>query len=116
MVLGRASVTSPSTSIFSSLLAILSSRNAWFRHKKARPGAAEASWYQDLCATREHARALFRDRDGVLEVGRQRAVGGRDRPPVVVLVDGRAARRDHRLDRERHALTQLGPRVRGHEV
>ena len=39
-------------------------------------------------------------------MGRERAVLGRDRPLVVVDVDVRAARRDHRLDRDRHPLRE----------
>ena len=59
---------------------------------------------------------VSRDRDGVLEMGCERAVRGRDRPLVVVDVHLRAADRDHRLDRDRHALLELRARVGGDEV
>src|SRR4051794_16113463 len=65
----------------------------------------EASWYQDPCVG-EDLRAGRGDRHGVLEMRCERAVGGRDRPVVVVDVDVRAAGRDHRLDRDRHALLE----------
>src|ERR1700749_62564 len=96
MVLGRASVTSPSTSILSSLLAILqTSRESAHcascllrkRSKMMRTGSADRSWYQDPCGFRQDPGALRGDRDGVLEVGRERPVDGRDRPVVVVHVD-----------------------------
>ena len=62
---------------------------------------------------REHARAVRGDRDRVLEMGRERAVDGRDRPLVVVDVDLGLAGGDHRLDRERHALDAARGRGRG---
>src|SRR5579885_1881466 len=75
----------------------------------------EASWYQDL-APREDPRAVGGDGHRVLEVGGERPVGGGDRPLVLVDVDVRLARGDHRLDRDRHPLLELRPRVRGDEV
>src|SRR3954469_13360111 len=75
----------------------------------------EASWYQDPCVG-EDLRPRCRDGHGVLEMGRQGAVGGRDRPVVVVDVDVRAAGRDHRLDRDRHPVLELRPGVGGDEV
>src|SRR5579884_3489620 len=98
IVLGRASVTSPSTSIFSSLLAILAFSITF--QTKIRPGAAESSWYQDRRPFREDPGPLGRDRHRVLEVRGERAVDGRDRPFVLVHVHLGRARRDHRLDRE----------------
>src|SRR6059058_4913311 len=77
---------------------------------KGRAGAKASprgwSWYQNPCFRRQDARPLGRDRDRVLEMGRQRRVGGRDRPVVVVDVDVRPPGGDHRLDRERHAVLQ----------
>ena len=48
------------------------------------------------------------DRHGVLEMRRARAVGRRDRPAVVREPDVGAADGDHRLDRDRHPLGELG--------
>src|SRR6185437_12303437 len=81
--------------------------------RRARTTASRrgSSWYQDPGARSEDPRALRGDRHGVLEVGRQRAVLGRDRPLVVVDVDLGLADRDHRLDCDRHALLQLRPTV-----
>ena len=65
---------------------------------------------------RQDSRPVRGDRDGVLEMGRKRAVDGRDRPVVVVDVDVGAAGGDHRLDRERHALAQHRAAARRDEV
>src|SRR3954468_24280 len=82
-------------------------RRSWANRSRATKGRARAkasrrgpSWYQNPCFRREDAGSLDGHGDRVLEMGRQRGVGGRDRPVVVVDVDLRAARRDHRLDRE----------------
>ena len=45
---------------------------------------------------------MLGDRNGVLEMCRQRVVGGGDRPLVVVQVDVGTPGGDHRLDRDRH--------------
>src|ERR1043166_1045426 len=67
--------------------------------ERARASASQRgpSWYQDP-ASGEDPRPGRRDGHGVLEMGRQRVVGGRDRPLVVVEVHLRATGRDHRLD------------------
>src|SRR5579885_71218 len=136
IVLGRASVTSPSTSIFSSLLAILPSFTGTGRGRrtpaagrgarlprplpepraKSRLSPQRSSSYQDPRRSREHPRPLRGDRDRVLEVSRERAVDGGDRPAVVMDVHVRAAGGDHRLDRERHPRHEAGPGVPHDEV
>src|SRR4051794_15777852 len=83
---------------------------SWACKSWANKGRAEAeasprgsSWYQNPRFRRQDARPVRRDGHGVLEMGGQRGIGGRDRPLVVVDVDVRGAGGDHRLDRDRHA-------------
>src|ERR687887_1674828 len=54
----------------------------------------------------EHLRALRRDGDGVLEMGRARAVPGHDRPAVLQHLGVGAALVEHRLDSQRQADVQ----------
>src|SRR5687768_6652063 len=58
---------------------------------------------------RADARAVRRDRDRVLEVSGEGAVAGVDRPVVVAHADRVAARGDHGLEGEHHALLEDGP-------
>src|SRR5579862_5989145 len=53
-----------------------------------------------------------RDRDGELEMGRQRPVLGVDRPVVIGDPDAVAARGDHRLDGQDHPLLEQDARAR----
>src|SRR3954447_17098234 len=96
---------------------------SWAWKSWANKGRAEAeasprgsSWYQNPRFRREDAGPVRRDGHGVLEMGRQRGIGGRDRPLVVVDVDVRGAGGDHRLDRDRHALLQLRAAVGRDEI
>src|SRR5688572_33403361 len=66
----------------------------------------EADSARNPDARREDPRAVGRDRDRVLEVGGHRAVLRANRPAVVHHEDVRLTGRDHRLDRDRHALGQ----------
>src|SRR5207244_12642068 len=61
----------------------------FMRGKRAQAFACRRgpSSYQDPCAPSQPARPVRGDRDGVLEMGRERAVGRRNRPVVVVDVD-----------------------------
>src|SRR5215813_3072220 len=66
---------------------------------------------------REDLGAVLGDGDGVLEMGRECAVGRIHRPAVLLHVHVAAAEREHRLDGEAHAGLQLraagpGPVVR----
>src|SRR3954466_6752102 len=85
IVLGSASVISPSTSIFSSLFA---KSPFFFAHENtAGSPAPNRLWEQTGLGRRLRAgqdpRRPVLDRDRVLEVRRHRAVGRRDRPVVV---------------------------------
>src|SRR5919106_1047508 len=89
MALGRGSTTVPSTwmpsSFWGAFSLFLATRSPSF------PACGE-----DLVP-------LGRDRHGVLEVGRQRTVGGDHGPAVVQQLGSSPARVDHRLDGEGHA-------------
>src|SRR5207245_10322137 len=104
------------------LFTVLCSPFASFNgHEKAAASpAASRSWYQTSPCRRfgqgQHPGPVLEDRDGVLEMGRQRAVLGGDRPFVLVEVDLRPARRDHRLDRQGHAGLEERAAARTAEV
>src|SRR3954449_3645962 len=91
-----------------------------WRSRRRRTRSSAPSWNAAAPATaslsvvpgREHARTVGGDRDGELEVGGQRAVLGEDRPAVVAHADQVAARVDHRLHGQHHALLELGPAPR----
>src|SRR5690349_15463766 len=59
-----------------------------------------------LMPRRENSRTVCGDRDGELEVRRERAVFGVNGPAVVAHADERPAGIDHRLDREHRSLLQ----------
>src|SRR3712207_4271629 len=118
-VFGNASVTAPSTSITSSLAKDLS-----FLARYKMTGAKRISYHAHVAshtarapllparapAFREDPRAVLGDGDSVLEVGREGAVGGVDRPAVpLVEVYRVVAERDHGFYGERHAGQQLDP-------
>src|SRR3954470_23655578 len=86
---------------------------AWEVRTRASASRRGPSWYQNPCSGGQNPGPLGRDGHRVLEMRRQGGVGGRNRPLVVVDVDVRATGRDHRLDRDRHALLQLRAAVRG---
>src|SRR4051794_36201699 len=65
---------------------------------------------------REDARAVPRNGDSVLEVGGQRAILGVDRPVVRAHPHVVGSDVHHGLDREHHALLELGPGARLAEV
>src|SRR3954465_13212721 len=65
-----------------------------------RPAAVEGG---------EHPGAAVGEREGVLEVGRQRTVVGLDGPVVVEHVGLRGPGHHHRLAGQRHSLDQPGP-------
>src|SRR5581483_11546968 len=62
-------------------------------------------------ARRQDLAAVSRDQQGVLELRRQRAVGGDDRPPVVQLPHAGTTEVDHGLDGDGHALAQAQARA-----
>src|SRR5579872_5829005 len=64
---------------------------------------------------REDARLAAGDRHRVLEVGRERAVGGGDGPPIRHGADFTGAEVDHRLDGDGHSGHQARPGVRATE-
>src|ERR671916_3449523 len=116
-VFGNASVTAPSTSITSSLAKNLSFLTGYKIMGAAPlplpPARASQPASRPLLPTgtpvlRKHPGAILRHGDRVLEVGGERAVGGVDRPLVVLVEVYRVvAERDHGLYRERHAGQQL---------
>src|SRR5215210_7602344 len=119
-VLGSASVTVPSTSMTSSLVKDLLFPDSYkmAEAKRLSYHACPASptgecWFLWAVAPvfRQHPRAVLGDGDGVLEVGREGAVGGVDRPPVPLAhPDAVVAERDHGLYRKGHPRPQPGPR------
>src|SRR5215210_783535 len=121
-VLGSASVTVPSTSMTSSLAKdlLFSSSYKMAEAKRISYHAGLASptgecRFLPLCIPilRQDPGAVLGDGDGVLEVGREGAVGRVDRPPVpLAQADVVVAERDHGLDSEGHAWPQTRPRTR----
>src|SRR5918998_2440701 len=111
-VLGNASVTAPSTSMTSSLAKDLSfptgykiagAKRISYHAHAASHTANSAPLPAQAPVFRQHPRAVLRHRDRVLEVGRERAVGGVDRPLVLLVEVYRVvAQRDHGLYGERH--------------
>src|SRR3954469_11384061 len=65
---------------------------------------------------REDPRTVPRNGDSVLEMGGQRAILGVDRPVVRAHAHVVGSHVHHRLDRQHHALLELGPRARLAEV
>src|SRR5579872_713223 len=114
--LGSGSTTTPSTSMASSLGdAVVAARASFFLAERLcmppRLRANRASFRHRPVNNRQNLVAVLRDRDRVLEVRRQLAVG-RDHSPFVGLrVDLPAALVHHRLDCEDHARFEFGPRA-----
>src|SRR5918993_307588 len=121
-VLGSASVTVPSTSMTSSLTKdlLFSTSYKMTEAKRISYHAGPASPTGEgrilpLCVpvSRQHPGAVLGDGDGVLEVGREGAVGGVYGPPVPLAeADLVVAERDHGLYGEGHPRPQPRPRPR----
>src|ERR671917_1689509 len=124
-VLGSASVTVPSTSMTSSLAKDLPlkrlqdgvSSQTHMLSREARSSQPETPLSSaHLAVSRQHPRAVLGDGDGVLEVGREGAVGGVDGPTVPLAdADVVAPQGDHGLYGEGHpgqeARARSGPAV-----
>src|SRR5262245_23996976 len=79
-----------------------------FTHKTLPIYLAPGAWrLASVLVPGKYAWPIFRDRDRVLEVRRQRAVRGHDRPPVAQRLRRRPADVHHRLDRERQPRDEL---------
>src|SRR4051812_50228065 len=68
---------------------------AWEVRTRASASRRGPSWYQNPCSGGQNPGPLGRHGHGVLEMGRQRGIGGRERPIVVVGGKRGAARRGH---------------------
>src|SRR5215218_1424834 len=112
-VLGNASVTVPSTSMTSSLAKDLLFSNRYKMALKAKRICYHAGPSHhtsqarplpvNLAVSGQHPRSVLGHGDGVLEVGRERAVGGVDRPTVPLAdSDVVATQRDHGFNSEGH--------------
>src|SRR5215218_3098897 len=122
-VLGSASVTVPSTSmtsslakdlLFSSSYKMAESQTDILPRRSGRSHRPGRTLPVRAPVLRQHQRAVLGNGDGVLEVGREGAVGRVDGPPVpLAKADVVVAERDHGLYGEGHARTQARPCARG---
>src|SRR5918997_2055374 len=121
-VLGSASVTVPSTSmtsslakdlLFSSSYKMAETKQISYHVGPAAPTEERRSLSAGAPVLRQHEGTVLRNGDGVLEVGREGAVGRVDGPPIPLAeADIVVAKRDHGLYGEGHPREQRRPRTR----
>src|SRR5215218_8401976 len=121
-VLGSASVTVPSTSmtsslakdlLFSSSYKMAETKQISYHVGPAAPTEERRSLSAGAPVLRQHEGTVLCNGDGVLEVGREGAVGRVDGPPVPLAeADIVVAERDHGLYGEGHPRQQARPRSR----
>src|SRR5918997_1815528 len=121
-VLGSASVTVPSTSmtsslakdlLFSSSYKMAETKQISYHVGPAAPTEERRSLSAGAPVLRQHEGTVLRNGDGVLEVGREGAVGRVDGPPIPLAeADIVVAKRDHGLYGEGHPREQTRPRTR----